>query len=148
MWHSGVSHHAKCLCVHCIKIIVCKLESWPNTRLRVPSVQTHLPRNTQMKIWNQFWINVNVTFKEWKRILVEGKYKWKELDKKTILIARFMGPTWGTSGADRAQVGPMLAPWTLLSGYLRMNLSNSRVKTQYQVIRRLQDNMPLNHALI
>ena len=26
-----------------------------------------------------------------------------------------MGPTWGPSGADRTQVGPMLAPWTLLS---------------------------------
>ena len=34
----------------------------------------------------------------------------------TTLIARFMGPTWGPSGADRTQVGPMLAPWTLLSG--------------------------------
>ena len=34
----------------------------------------------------------------------------------TSLIARFMGPTWGPSGADRAQVGPMSAPWTLLSG--------------------------------
>ena len=32
------------------------------------------------------------------------------------LIARFMGPTWGPSGADRTQVGPMLAPWTSLSG--------------------------------
>ena len=32
------------------------------------------------------------------------------------LIARFMGPTWGSSGADRTQVDPMLAPWTLLSG--------------------------------
>ena len=39
------------------------------------------------------------------------------------LIARFMGPTWGLSGADRTQVGPMLAPWTLLSGlYLQSNL--------------------------
>ena len=27
------------------------------------------------------------------------------------LIARFMGPTWGPSGADRTQVDPMLAPW-------------------------------------
>ena len=35
---------------------------------------------------------------------------------KISLIARFMGPTWGPSGADRTQVGPMLAPWTLLSG--------------------------------
>ena len=32
------------------------------------------------------------------------------------LIARFVGPTWGPSGPDRTQVGPMLAPWTLLSG--------------------------------
>ena len=31
------------------------------------------------------------------------------------LIARLMGPTWGPSGADRTQVGPMLDPWTLLS---------------------------------
>ena len=34
----------------------------------------------------------------------------------TSLITRFMGPTWGPSGADRTQVGPMLVPWTLLSG--------------------------------
>ena len=32
------------------------------------------------------------------------------------LIARFIGPTWGPPWADRTQVGPMLAPWTLLSG--------------------------------
>ena len=32
------------------------------------------------------------------------------------LKAMFMGPTWGPSGADRTQVGPMLNPWTLLSG--------------------------------
>ena len=30
-------------------------------------------------------------------------------------IARSMGPIWGPRGADRTQVGPMLAPWTLLS---------------------------------
>ena len=29
-----------------------------------------------------------------------------------------MGPTCGPSGADMTQVGPMLAPWTLLSGLL------------------------------
>ena len=33
------------------------------------------------------------------------------------LIARLMGPTWGPSGADKTQVGPMLVPWTLLSEY-------------------------------
>ena len=28
-----------------------------------------------------------------------------------------MGPTWGPPGSCRPQMGPMLAPWTLLSGY-------------------------------
>ena len=32
------------------------------------------------------------------------------------LKSRFMGLTWGLSGADRTQVGPMWAPWTSLSG--------------------------------
>ena len=31
-------------------------------------------------------------------------------------VARFMGPTWGPPGSCRSQMGPMLAPWTLLSG--------------------------------
>ena len=26
-----------------------------------------------------------------------------------------MGPTWGPSGTDRTQAGPMMAPWTLIS---------------------------------
>ena len=31
-------------------------------------------------------------------------------------IAEFMGPTWGPPGSFRPQMGPMLAPWILLSG--------------------------------
>ena len=31
-------------------------------------------------------------------------------------IAKLMWPTWGPPGSYRPQVGPMLAPWTLLSG--------------------------------
>ena len=42
---------------------------------------------------------------------------------KHTLIARFMGPTCGPSGADRTQVGPMLAPWTLLSEYARRRVT-------------------------
>ena len=34
------------------------------------------------------------------------------------LIPRFMGPTWGPSGDNRTQVGPKLAPWSLISGYV------------------------------
>ena len=48
------------------------------------------------------------------------------------LIARFMGPTWGPSGAERTQVGPMLAPWTMLSedmnDVLRKDKSAAREK--------------------
>ena len=52
------------------------------------------------------------------------------------LIARFMGPTWGSSGADRTQVGPMLAPWTLLSGTVNNMAANvvCREKTQVRGI--------------
>ena len=31
-------------------------------------------------------------------------------------IARFMGPTWGPPGSCRPQMGPIMSPWTLLSG--------------------------------
>ena len=34
-------------------------------------------------------------------------------------IAKFIGPTWGPPGSCRPQMGPMLVPWTLLSGYAR-----------------------------
>ena len=34
----------------------------------------------------------------------------------TTQIAKFMGPTWGPPGSCQPQMGPMLAPWTLLSG--------------------------------
>ena len=37
---------------------------------------------------------------------------------KLTHIERFMGPTWDPPGADRTQVGPMLAPSTLLSGII------------------------------
>ena len=36
-----------------------------------------------------------------------------------IQIARFVRPRWGPHGADRTQVGPMLAPWTLLPGNIQ-----------------------------
>ena len=36
------------------------------------------------------------------------------LEEAGALVARFMGSSWGPTGADRTQVGPMLAPWTLV----------------------------------
>ena len=38
--------------------------------------------------------------------------------RKHSQIAKFMGQTWGPPGSCRPQMGPMLVPWTLLSGLL------------------------------
>ena len=39
---------------------------------------------------------------------------------KRSQIAKSMGPTWGPSGYCWPQMGPMLTPWTLLSGVWQM----------------------------
>ena len=53
----------------------------------------------------------------------DTKAKWYNRGAiKTTLIAMFMGTTWGPSGADRTQVGPMLAPWKLRSGNSKYTL--------------------------
>ena len=49
-------------------------------------------------------------------IMISNNTDRGESDYIDTLIARFMGATWGPSGAGRTQVGTMLAPWTLLSG--------------------------------
>ena len=51
---------------------------------------------------------INITQPGW---ILHNNLAW------CTLMARFMGPTWGPSGAARTQVGPMLALWTLLAGY-------------------------------
>ena len=40
----------------------------------------------------------------------------------TIPDSKNHGSIWGPSGADRTQVGSMLAPWTLLSGIIKMQI--------------------------
>ena len=50
------------------------------------------------------------------------------------LIARCVGPTWGPSGADRTQVGPMLAPWTLHLGDLTVTATLILKETWYQTV--------------
>ena len=45
---------------------------------------------------------------------------WNLLAKwtRSTQITKFIGPTCGPPGSCRPQMGPMLAPWTLLLGYL------------------------------
>ena len=63
----------------------------------------------------QFNIMIHNTIDSW---TVQYNSYMMRSSVMTSLITSFMGPTWGPSGADRTQVGPMLAPWTLLSGIL------------------------------
>ena len=42
----------------------------------------------------------------------------KDADDGDTQITNFMGPTWGQPGPCRPQMGLMLAPWTLLLGYV------------------------------
>ena len=42
---------------------------------------------------------------------------WYSVRTFPTQIARFTWPTWGPPGSCRPQLGPMLAPWTLLSGH-------------------------------
>ena len=64
--------------------------------------------NTACKIWGPFQYKYGLSL--YMISITKIRLSWD------TLIARFMGPTWGPSGADRTQLGPMLAPWTLLSG--------------------------------
>ena len=54
---------------------------------------------------------------------------------KEALIARFMGPTWGPSGAERTQVGPMLAPWSLLSGRLCNSYALFHISAEKEILQ-------------
>ena len=62
-----------------------------------------------MTILSLYWESLyqEICFLRWNRTQIRYKH---------TLIARFMGPTWGPSGAARTQLGPMLAPWTCYLG--------------------------------
>ena len=49
---------------------------------------------------------------------------------KPSQIAKFMEPTWDPPGSCRPQMGPMLAPWTLLAEIILINGTQShKVRT-------------------
>ena len=48
-----------------------------------------------------------------------GIVRWRVMWQTMVTqIAKFIGPTWGPPGSNRPQMGPMLAPWTLLSRHI------------------------------
>ena len=53
---------------------------------------------------------------------------WSNNSALTAQIAKFMAPTWGPPGSCRPQMGPMLAPWTLLSRCVFIGLDSNLCK--------------------
>ena len=84
-------------------------------------------RTFSLLIWHIFSCSFGIiqSHHPWRKISNSNTITVLEIGRKCklILIARFVRPTWGPSGADRTQVSPMLVPWTLLSGYVHF-LSN------------------------
>ena len=83
-----------------------------------------------------------------KIILHQTKPKYSDAQTLwTSQIAKFMGPTWGTPGSCRPQMGPMLAPWTLLSGIACVVLYTvlDSVKLHYNIYYKTA--IPSRHGL-
>ena len=65
--------------------------------------------------WRPFCLSLNVLNQLYLRVVRRSPNHWFLFYCQVhhlmamSLIAKFMGPTWGPSGADRIQVGPMLA---------------------------------------
>ena len=57
-------------------------------------------------------------------------------------ITIFMGPTWGPPGSCRPQMGPVLAPWTMLSGYTPGAITVWRL-----IVRFFKNSMPRDWCL-
>ena len=74
---------------------------------------TSIKHRLDMDLTLSIWINVRWTSMQLS--LLFGMY---------TQIAKFMGPTWGPPGSLRPHMGPMLAPWTLLSGYTISDCGN------------------------
>ena len=55
-------------------------------------------------------------------------------------ITKFMGPTWGPPGSCRPQMGPMLAPWTSLSGYILRDIWQMEHRITSITIKRFPDS--------
>ena len=95
--HSG---SILCSCWNTVAILI-NLSSYTNLNLLIID---HTKRNgTRIILWVIRVLNINIRLAVW---------IWLTPWFNTSPIARFMGPTWGPSGAYRTQVGPMnVAIW-------------------------------------
>ena len=116
--------------VPCSKILPDKLISWSYSRsiycvVRVPRAQVNGTIHVKL---HYVYMHAALT---WQRIRISIKNSCRQLtsycsrqcwlrcitpNDVATQIAKFMASTWAPPGSCRPQMGPMLAPWTLLSG--------------------------------
>ena len=81
------------------------------------SVQTRVVKgniSTRKRTWHNSWFHFS-SYRLFGLMNLVPIYP----QQRTSQIANFMGPTWGPpESSPRPQMGPMLAQWTLLSGYI------------------------------
>ena len=91
-----------------------------NNYLRVISVKTKIIMRAIIFVCYQacLYYNCNSTIMIICHVIICARLSFRLFFLIISQIARFMGPTWGPPGSCRPQMGPMLAPRTLLSGIL------------------------------
>ena len=114
--HQEISNHTwKPKCQNCHRCLQRNMLNWKFFILSVTifSAKWHFRDSERDKICIPCSMRMVLLCIDLVIVRAVGGFTWWTL----IHVARFMGPTWGPPGTDRTQVGPMLAPWTLLSGY-------------------------------
>ena len=128
-----------------VHVKVCRRVSWPWKQFGILNTRPTFYRRCdmsvrcldQLKIPFSFLSNGGIYFNVIPKTSSAWYLDYDCADWYRTLIARFMGPKWGPSGADRTQVSSTLAQWTLLSGELiEPILSGNFQQLIYQLISR------------
>ena len=104
------NHHA---CLNCVNQIINEFKFWYHF-LPMAQCKTLIYPVLMHERYHDFPSAIETTLKTMGGKCIRSIHQewiWSQ-------IAKFMGPTWVPPGSCRPQMGPMLAPWTLLSGFI------------------------------
>ena len=117
------SSYEKTMATFVVSVVLIDVLAWLGIGTSTGTMMTEIECN----IWRVYSLRLGEAYMpQWTgstqvQIAACGPYRAKSLPKSMLIqIARFMWPTWGPHGSERTQVGPMLAPWTLLSAYVSL----------------------------
>ena len=109
-------------------------------------------------MWKRFHVIVILNVPRYPQALIRP-FKWYRFNyefestcdrgsrNKSSQITRLMGPTWGPPGSWRLQVGPVLAPWTLLSGMFNFTVITVSTNSQWWLWGHIQTQPRWRHNM-